>query len=172
MTERKTSMAKSALNYSLVTGAVIIIFSLLLYVLNINVYENDILGYVSYAILIIGMIIGSKSFRDNELDGFASYGQAYGSGILIVFFTAVLVSVYTYLFYGFIYPEGLDEMLRVSEEKMYQKGLEGEQLDAALAITKKFMNPVLLSVSVFFGYLVWGAIISVVISFFIKKEPK
>lgn len=74
MTERKTSMAKSALNYSLVTGAVIIIFSLLLYVLNINVYENDILGYVSYAILIIGMIIGSKSFRDNELDGFASYG--------------------------------------------------------------------------------------------------
>lgn len=89
-----------------------------------------------------------------------------------MFFTAVLVSVYTYLFYGFIYPEGLDEMLRVSEEKMYQKGLEGEQLDAALAITKKFMNPVLLSVSVFFGYLVWGAIISVVISFFIKKEPK
>ena len=45
MEEKKTSVAGNALNYGLITGAVVIVYNLLLYITNL--YMNQSLGLVS-----------------------------------------------------------------------------------------------------------------------------
>jgi len=170
MTEQKTSMTQNAINYSLVTGVIIIIFSLLLFILDVDMYANRSLGYVNYIILIVGIFLGSKAYRNNTLGGYATYGEVYGAGFLIVVFTAIVVTIYTYLYFTVINTDAISDILRVTEQAMYDKGLDGEQLDTALAVSKKFVNPIVLCLSTLFGFIIWGAIITVVISFFVKKE--
>jgi len=62
--------------------------------------------------------------------------------------------------------------LQQAEDKMFESNpeLTDEQIDMAMGMTKKFMNPGMMAGMAFLAYTFFGLIFSLLASIFIKKE--
>ncbi|MBK6962748.1 MAG: DUF4199 domain-containing protein [Bacteroidales bacterium] len=165
---KQTTLFQNSLYYGLLTGVAYIVVTLLYYALEVD--RTGWLNYLTFIILIIGIFIGTKAYRDKHSGGFLSYGQSVGSGVMISLAVGVLMSVFTYLFYEFFDPSELAKIVDVAEQNMADQGLSDEEIEQAMAISSKFMTPLVMSVTVIFGMAFWGTIFSLIISLFIKKE--
>ena len=87
-------------------------------------------------------------------------------------FASILSGVYTYLLYEVIDPS-LQEQLRLfTEEQIVSQGkVPEEQIDMAVGIATKFQKPIIMLVIAPFGGAIVGAIISLITSIFVKKNP-
>lgn len=168
METNSPSKVKSALNFGALIGLVLAIFSLITYVF--EMYEAQWFGYLSWVALIIGIIVGTKKYRDEQLGGFISYGQSLGYGVLLAFFAAIVSSFVSYIYLGFIDDSFLTFSLEKAEMGMYEGGTPDEQIETAMSYTRKIMTP---GVTAIFGLLATtflGFIISLISSAFIKRE--
>ena len=64
--EKKQSVAANALTYGLIAGAVIIVYSLVLYIANI--YLNKGVSSISYLFLLAGMVWGCLLYTSDAAD--------------------------------------------------------------------------------------------------------
>jgi hypothetical protein len=172
MEEKPRSSTTHGLYYGLTTGAVLIVFSLLLFITNL--YLNKWLSTVGYAILLGGMIWGTMEYRKKYLNGFMSYGQAFGLGFKIGLFAGILGAIYMFFFAQFINPGFTQELLDQTREQMMERSgdMSEEQMEQAIAISAKFMSPPMMAVWSLLYYIVFGAIASLITAIFLKKEDK
>ncbi len=168
MTSQRSIFWKNNMNFGAIAGFAIIIFSLLLYFLNIE--QSISLSLVIYVIQIAVVVIGTKYLRDKILNGNMSYGRALGSGTAISLFASVIIAFYMYVFFKFIDTEALDKMYSMMEDKMYQQGLPEEQINMAMEMSKKFTTPFSIAISTVFSYVLWGFLFSLITSIFLKKK--
>ncbi len=169
MEENQKSSFKVALNYALITGAILIVLDLVFYVLDIP-YDSKI-KYVSWLVYIGGIIWGQKVYRDDHSDGLISYGKSFSVGFTVGFFAAILVSVYSFVFMKFFDPGIIAQILETQEQTMIEAGdLSSEQIEQALSMTAKFTTPLMVSVMALVVSTIAVAIISLVTSIFMKKE--
>ncbi len=166
--EEKSLFWKNSLKHGLIVGLVILIYSVLLYVLELNLIQA--LGYVVYVILFAGFILGTKAFRDNNLNGNISYGRAFGYSIVILLVASIISSIYNYLLVTVIDPDIVEKIMALGEEKMLEKGLTDDQIEMAQSMQKKFMSPVFMSIMAFIGTMFFGTIIALITSAIVKKE--
>ena len=99
-----------------------------------------------------------------------SYGEGFGTGMLIMIFGGLVTAVYTYVFYTFIDTEFMTKMLEISRTEMLKKDMSDEQIEQALEISKKFMTPIMMAVIGYFASLFFGLIISLILAAVTKKE--
>lgn len=172
MEEKAKSSTSNAFTYGLITGAVMIVYSLILYLLNLHL--NDYLRYISFLILIAGMTYGTIQFRNKVMNGFISYGKAYTSSFMISLFAGILGAIYAFIFYKFIAPDVIREMLDMTRQKIIASSPEmtDERIEQAMDMTAKFMTPVIMSIFLLLSCLIVGAIAGLITSAFIKKEDK
>jgi ABC-type antimicrobial peptide transport system permease subunit len=172
MEENKRSISANALIYGLITGGVMVIFGLLLFILNQHL--NRTISYITYLFLIAGMAWGTLAYRKKQLNGFISYGKAFTSCFLIGLFAGILAAIYTFIFATLIHPGFTQELLDQSREQILERTPEisEEQLDVAMNYTEKFTSPVMLMVFGLIIYTIVSAIISLIIAIFIRKEDK
>jgi Protein of unknown function (DUF4199) len=166
--EEKSLFWKNSLKHGLIVGLVIIIYSVLLYVFDLNLIQA--LGYVVYVIFIAGFFLGTKAFRDNNLNGNISYGRAFGYSIVILLIGSIIYSIYSYFLVAVIDPDLIDKMLALGEEKMLQQGMSDDQIEMAQSMQKKFMSPGIMSVIGFFGLMFIGTILALITSAIVKKD--
>ncbi len=167
------SLNKNALNYGLILGAVLIVLSLIIYIFDL--YENNFVSsFLSDVIIIIVIILGTKSYRDKQLNGFITYGKSFTSGLLIGFFASIVLAIFTFLFYKYFAPDVINHLSDIAQQKLIDKMPEitDEQLDQAMAIKQKFMNPGWMSFMTIVGTTLWALVFSLIISAFLKKEDK
>lgn len=155
------------MNWGGILGLVLIAYSLVLYMLDAN--ESSAAQWVSYGFIAAGIYLATKSKRDNS-NGLLSYGQGLGTGVGVAFFASILVAFYTYVFFGFIDPDMLEEMLLRTEDEMYNQGLPDDQVEMAMEMTRKFMMPGPMAAMVVLSYTFVGFLISLVTSAILKKE--
>lgn len=172
MEEKQRSVSQHALVYGLITGVILIVFSLVLYLANLHL--NKTLGYIGYIFIIGGMVYGTLEYRKKYLNGFMTYGKAFSSCFLIGVFAGILASVYMFFFAQFINPGFVQELLDQTREQMMSsnQNMTEEQLDQALAISAKFMSPPFLAIWGLLAYIIISAILSLIIGLFLKKEDK
>jgi hypothetical protein len=172
MEEKAKSSTPNALTYGLITGAVMIVYSLIIYLLNL--YLNKYLGYISFAILIAGSAYGTVQFRNKVLNGYISYGKAYSSGFMIALFASIISAVYAFFFYKFIAPDVVREILDMARQNIMTRSPEmsDEQIEKAMEMTAKFMTPPMMSLFVLLYSIIVAAIAGLITSVFIKKEDK
>ncbi len=168
MNKDKAPFYKTALYYGLMLGLILILFDIILWITHLK--DSTIVHNLSLIIIIVGIVIGIKKYRDKVNDRIISYSKALGLGTLIVFITSVILAVYYYLFYTIIDTEAISKIIELSEEKMIETGLDDEQFDIALEMTKKFTTPFMLSIGTIFSVTFWGFIFSLIVSLFLKKE--
>ncbi|MFP4060507.1 MAG: DUF4199 domain-containing protein [Bacteroidales bacterium] len=168
MEQKNTSLLQSALVNGLILALGVIIYSVLIYIMDLT--TSQIAGYISYLVIAGLLVFGIKSYRDNVLGGTISYGRSLGFGMLMLLFGGILYAVYTYIMFKFIDPGLMDKTMAVAEEKMLERGLSDEQIEMALEMSRKWTSPGMTAIGAFIGTVVWGFILSLIVSIFMKKE--
>ncbi len=165
--EKKTSFAGSAITYGILTGIGLIVLTLLAYLFDIS--ETNWLSLLGFAVLLAGIILGTLQYRNDGAGGFISYGRALGYGTLISVFTALISSVFIYVFYLYIAPDAHQLIKDAYYDNLIQSNAElnDEQIDKFVNI---ITSPLLLSIFNFLSYGFIGFIFSLATSAFIKKN--
>ncbi|GAP44357.1 hypothetical protein TBC1_12161 [Lentimicrobium saccharophilum] len=164
----KISLVNHALRYGLYTAAAFVLFSLLLY--SVDVSRTGWVNYLSFVILIIGIVIATIAYRDKINSGFLSYGRCLSIGVLISLVVGIVMAIYSYVFFTYFDPGALDKLLEASEQEMINRGMSDEEIDLAMPFTEKMMSPVFLSITSLLSMVLYGTVFSLITSIFIKKE--
>lgn len=166
--EKSSNRLKSTMNLGLVLGVVLLMLHLLSWFLNPDgVRYGNLLNYAAVAIC---LSIGTKSYRDKEMNGMITYSQALGYGSLTGFFSSVVYALYFYLFITIIDPEFIERALLLTEESLYYGGSNEDEIDIIMSFREALRSPVLWSISAVITFTFIGFIISLVTSIFVKKE--
>lgn len=168
MEEKSNSIWKAGLTYGAMLGLLMIIYTILLYVMNQSF--NKALGYVTFLFIIVMVFYGAKSYRDNYLNGYISYGKALGISMIIVLVAAIINAVYFYIHITIVDGEYLNKLIVTAEEELLNKGMSDDQIEMAIAMQRKMMRPALMSILGILSIGFWGFIFSLITSIFVKKE--
>jgi len=168
MSTQDNSPVKNAMNYGSIIGIALVIISLLFYMMNET--TSEIQNYLGYLALAVGVYIGVKNQRDNELGGLMSYGKALSSGTLISFFASIIMAFYLYVFIFFIDPSLVDVILEKAENDMIDAGQSDKEIEMSMKYTMMFVTPFWMSVMSVLVYTIIGFIFSLIIATFLKKQ--
>jgi DNA-binding XRE family transcriptional regulator len=173
-TPQRPNIFVNSIKHGSIIAAITVGLTFIMYIFNVSMKT---MGYIQWSFIIViigGMVLGTKNYRDHHQKGFMTYGRALWSTFSIAMVSAFITSVYTFIFYQFYAPEQLAKILEQTEQTMIERNPEmtQEQLDMAFSITEKFMNPAWMSVSSFFGSLFFGFVLALIVSIFLKKKDK
>jgi len=167
--EQNSTFWKSAMVYGLYLALVLTLFSVILYVTGFSLNPNA--GYISMVVAIAGIVICQIQYRNKELNGVISYGQAVGFGTAIMLFAGVVTALYTLVLYTFIDPSLIEQTKVIQEQAMLDKGMPEDQIEVAMTMASKMLTPGWMSIMGLVGSVFMGTIISLLSSIFIKKQP-
>lgn len=166
--ENNPNLMKSTMTSGAILGVALVIFSLILYMTGLIFSKG--LNYISWLILVGGIVLGMKSYRDQQ-QGFISYGRALGVGMLTVLFASIIAALFNYILYAFIDPSLIEKSIEMARNQMVEKGtLSDEQIEMGLNMTKKIMQPGIMSLMTILGSGFMGLIFSLIIAAFMKNE--
>ncbi len=162
------SALSTASKYAIITALAMFIFSIILYLT--NMYLNQSISWLSYAIMLAGLIFAVKDRRDKDLEGYISFGEAFKTGFLFCIVTGAIGTVFSLLMMKFIAPEMITEILKKAESDMINNGMPDEQIKMAMEYTRRFTTPIWIAIWGLVGSAVIGAILSLIVAAVFKKE--
>jgi hypothetical protein len=128
--------------------------------------------WISTIVMVITIIVFCIQFGKQQTEG-VTYGKVFGYGFKIALLVSVFVVVYSLLSINLIFPEYIDQVLVKTRTDLQAKGgMTDEQIDQAVTMTKKFMQPVPMSIFIFLATLFFGTVAALLGAAFAKKsEP-
>ncbi len=167
--ENKRTQAKVAMTYGSMYGLATAIIGLVFYFAGADI-QSKWPQWISYILLILFIVMGIKNYRDQELEGYISYGKSLGTGVLIGLFGGIITGFFTVILFTVIDPGLTQKILEVTQQQFIDKGMPEEQIQTALSWTRKFMGPIPLFLFSILGGAFMAMIFSLIISIFTKKE--
>ncbi len=92
-----------------------------------------------------------KSYRDNYLHGYITYGQAVGAGVVIFLYYSIIMAIFTYILYAVIDPELTAKQLAFTEEMMVKKRHAPGSHGCCNGDSGKIMKPGIMAAIQYFG---------------------
>jgi hypothetical protein len=166
--EQKVNVWKGNLINGLILGMAGVVYSLVMYFLDLSFNKTQ--GYAFVVIEAVLLYFLVKSFRDNYRFGQITYGESFGAGVVISLYYSIIVAVFIYILYAFIDPGLVTKQLAMAEDLLQKKGIPEDAMETAMKMQEKFIKPAIIAPLSLFGNMIWGVIISLIISIFIKKE--
>ena len=163
---------KFTMNYGAFLGLCLIAVAAIMWSLGVDKNGSFVPSILNNVLLIAGITYAITQFRDNENNGFLSYGESLKLGTSVAFYSYVILSFYTFIFMNYIEPEAINEILQQAEQSILESNPEisDEELDFALDVAGKFMKPHWMMISGILGGTFMGFLYSLIISIFTKKE--
>jgi len=151
-----------------ILGGISILFSIIIYVFNL--YTTQWLNWLSYAILIGGIIYGNVLFA-NQSDNNVTFGNIFAHGFKTTAVVIVITVIYTLLALYVLFPDMVDKIIEMSRVEMAKNPkLTDEMIEQGIAMTKKLFLPFAIAGAIFgTGFL--GAIGSLIGAAVAKKNP-
>ncbi len=178
--EQKSTFWKSAMNYGLYLALISIVLSLIIWATslmeNIGLWGSMIIGLLNLLIAVIFLIIVTKAYRNNVLNGQITFGKAFSLGVMVVIFSTIITGLYSYIFNRFIDPTYMERVITAIKDSTYQwmagKGIPEDQISATLdkIDQKGIPTPIETLVQSIKGGLIGGTIMSVLSSLIVKKN--
>ncbi len=165
--EEKVTISQTAMKYGLITGLVMVIYNLALYVTGL--FTNDKLGWAIYIIIAVMVFLAHKAFKEGG-DGFMSIGQGLGIGMLLILIGGIISSVFSYAYIKFVDDTIIEQIVEATRVKMEEKGLDDDQIEQAMSVTENFLTPEMMVLFGILGLLFIGFIITLIVSLFTKKN--
>ena len=165
MEQKKTSHIVKGL----IIGLILIIYTTSIYLTG-NMM-NKWLGYVSYAILIIGLILSGMIFS-KENNANVTFGNVFANSFKTNAIVTLLVILWSILSFKVIFPNMENEMLEVTKKEIEkQPNITDEQISQSLGLIKKGFMVMMIGGAIF-GYAILGAIGSLLAAAIAKKNPQ
>ena len=166
--EKDVSVWKANLTSGLILGLAGVVYSLVMYFLDLSLNKTQ--GYIFIVIMVVLLFFLVKSYRDNYLYGYITFGKAFGSGVVIILYYSIITAIFLYILYSIIDPGLVAKQLAASEELFSKRGMPQEAVDAAMKFQNKIMKPGIMAFFSIFWNMIWGAIISLIVAIFVRKE--
>jgi len=166
--EEKVSVWKANLTNGVIFGLIGVVWTLVMYFFDL--YFDKIQGWILLAVLLVVLYFMLKSYRDNYLHGFMTYGQSLGAGVIIFLYSAIISAIFTYILYKFIDTGLVAKQLAMTEELMVKRGAPQQAIDAGMAFQRKLMVPEIMAPFSIVINMFIGTIISLIVSIFTRKE--
>ena len=166
--EQKVSVWKANLNGGLILGLIGIVYTLVIWFMDLTF--NRVQGYFFFIILIFLIFYFIRSYRNNYLNGYITFGQSVGAGVVICLYYSIISAIFVYILYVYIDPGLQAKQLAFTEEMMIKRGTPEAAMETGLSIAKKFQQPWFMSVMSIFSGVLFGTIISLIVSIFVRKE--
>ena len=163
---------KFAMNYGAVLGLCLMLIALLFWVLGVDEQQSVIPSILNNVVIIGFLVYAIMQYRDNVNNGFISYSTSLKLGTTVAFFSSVIMAFYTFIYITYLNPDMLVNVLNMTEQAMLEADPEisDQQLDLALSMTTKFMQPHWMMIMGVLGGTFMGFLFSLIISIFLKKE--
>jgi hypothetical protein len=166
----KSGLFKPALNHALIISAALIILTLALYLT--GQLQNKYGGWISFLVTLVGILYAIFNYRNQNLGGFISYGRVVQYALVVGFLVGIISGIFTFLLYGVISPELVEEARLHAEQEIYRTNpnITYEQAEMALKIGSWFTTPVGLLISSIFMNTLLGLIYGVIGGIFAKRN--
>ena len=150
----------------IIIAGLIIVYTIILYFSGMQ--SNQALGWVSYGILILGVIFFVQAF--GKANGYhLTFGNLFAYGFKISAFSALIFIAFIVLF-NFIFPEFKEKIFETARQNMETQGKYTEdQINTGMEMTRKFFTVFIIAGSLFF-FALFGAIGSLIGAAITKKE--
>ena len=160
------------MNYGAVLGLFLILIALIVWSLGIDEKQSVIPSILNNMVIIGFLFYAISQYRDNFNNGFISYAESLRIGTSVAFFSSVIMAFYTFIYINYLNPDMLADIMNMTEQAMLETDPEisDEQLDLALSMTSKFMQPHWMMIMGVLGGTFMGFLFSLIISIFLKKE--
>jgi len=168
--ENQKSALMPALTSGLILGVILVVFSLVLYIAELN--ENVWVASISYLITAAVLFYAITNFRDKLQGGFITYGKGVSVGTLTGVFASVLLAIFTFIYVSYIDPGIIDEQMVKAEESILERmpNISDAELDQQMGIVEIFANPIIMTVMTIIWYTIVSLVFSLIISIFAKRE--
>ncbi len=164
----ETTIKSVGLKYGVLLGAALIGFFLLIYILDLA--GNQTIQWASYIFIIGAVFLAYREFKEGN-DGFMSFGQGLGGGMLTIGVGSVISSLFSYVFLKFLDPSYMQRIVDITRERMEENpNLTEEQVEQAMESTMPFLTPEAITIFGIVGTLIVGLIICLIMSAIMKKD--
>ncbi len=170
-----TSPAKSAVQYGVFFGVIMVLEFVILYVIGIDTITNPSVGIVInllnfFALPILFITLACINFKKIN-NGVISFNQCLKAGVTTAFIGALIYAIFTVIF-NLIFPEFTQQMLEKTRTMMTETNpnMSQEQLDMALSWTEKFTSPFIVVPFTLAFYSFIGLIYSLIIGAILKND--
>jgi len=171
MEENKVSIRQYILNYGSLYGIISIVFSLMLFFLDMH-YQNNpfqlVISLIIWATLIIIAFIAFK--KDNE--GFINLSECFKLGLGISLLGGLIGFLYFIILINFLDPEVLEKGFKYQSEimRMNNPELSQEMINGFIETQRKFSTLDYTFAFIMIFQLFIGSIISLIGGLIVKKS--
>ena len=164
MEENTITPGKVGLKWGVIFGVILIIYNTIIL---ITEQISQALNWLPLFIFIPFCILAHNAFK-KEGDGFMSYGQGLGIGVILAIVAFLLSSIFSVIYTNIIDPEYPERIQEKVINQLEERGLTDEQIEAALGFAEIFQNPILV---IIFG-LVFGVFFTFIFTLIISAITK
>ena len=163
---------KFAMNYGAVLGLCLVALAVIMWSIGIDDKQSLIPGLLNNGLIIAFISYAIIQYRDINNNGLISYASSLKLGTTIAFFSSVIFSFYSVIYILYINTEVLNEVMKLTEQTMLeaQPEISDDDLDLALQMASKFMQPHWVMIMGMLSGTFMGFLYSLIISIFVKKE--
>lgn len=165
--EEKPSTARIALKWGGILGLTLCVYTLILFLTN-NV-GNSLLGWISFAITVGGLVMAMREFRTRN-GGFMNYGEGVGVGALTAAISGLLSSLFSTFYTTLIDTGVMQRVIEQTRVKLEDSGLSDEQIDQQMAFMEKFQSPGLTFLFGVLGAAFMGLILSLIVAAVLRRK--
>jgi hypothetical protein len=154
-----------SLRYTALFCVIAIAFSIIPKIFGSNPSIDWLWSVLSMIIFIVIVVLAHKYFKDMR-DGYMTFGQGFIMGLLISVISALVTSVFTYVYFRVIDPSVLEQLVNQSVEIWESSRLTDDQIEFASGLLSAgFISSMILVL-----YSIGGLIISLIIPIFTQQE--
>lgn len=165
--ESQVTTTQTAIKWGIINAVFGIIIATLTYVFDLWKYGwASFIGIIPIAIL---MYLAQKEFKENN-EGFMSYSQGLGIGVMMGAISGVISSIYGYIYMNFIDTELMTNIMNFQMEKMEEQGLSEQQVEAAMEMSSKFQSPGIVFVFGILGAIFVAFLVALIVSAINQKK--
>ncbi|HMH31539.1 MAG TPA: DUF4199 domain-containing protein [Puia sp.] len=132
---------------------------------------RSVSGLFSILILAMGIYWGIREEK-RKMANTLTFGQAVKTGTMISLITAVLASIFTFLYCTKINPGYSDFMVRDTQQTLTEAGKSPDEINQRLASVRKEFSTGAQVAMALVGQLVMGTIATLIIGLFLRTKTK
>lgn len=158
MEENQPKTGKFALNFGLLLGGISVIFTFILYTMDMHYQGGVSVLVVSLVLSLAAIILGLTQFKKAN-NGFMSFGQALKIGVGICLIGGIVSILFNQIIVNVIDPDTMTKAMDYARAQLQETtNMTTDQIDQQLEMQQKFSTPVMqiafgLLFSLFFGFV-------------------
>lgn len=178
--EQQSEKMKLAMIYGIYIAVVTIIIALITWATSLleksGLWTSMLIGLINLVILTFLLVYFTKRYRDDLLNGSIRFGQAFVFGVMLVVFSSIISSLFSYILNKYIDPQYMHRVMTHVQDLTYNmlanSGLSEDQIEQQMVKfeEKGIPSPLETLTSTLTSSLIGGAIISLISSAIVKKN--